>query len=88
MDLNWDWDCNMLFEEGCRRSEELPPRGAIAHVGQARPDWLHQVTWLGASGSSVRDFQARLVGQYYTREKAIAAVETTVKEAEHTVGGV
>ncbi len=87
MDFHWDWGCNTLFEEGCGCSDELPPLGAIAQILQARPDWPHQVTWLGAR-STVHDFSAKPPELYETREEAIAAVEVAVRHAGHTIGGV
>lgn len=87
MDFHWDWVCSTLFEEGCDCSEELPPQGALAHVGQPLPDWPYQVTWLGQR-SIVQDFVGKPAEQYDTWGEAIAAVEATVRDAGHTVNGV
>lgn len=86
MDFHWDWTCNTLFEEGCHCSNELPPRGAIAHVGRPGPEWPFQVTWMGAR-CQVMDFYGKPTEQHDTFDQAVAAVEEAVRNTGHTVDG-
>lgn len=86
MDFHWDWNCDTLFEHGCHCSAERPPRGAIAHVGQAISNYPYQVTWL-ADRSSIQDFRDLPSESYNTWEEAVRAVEATIRVAGHTVDG-
>jgi hypothetical protein len=86
--VNFRWDRGQLLEEGHTWSDELPPAGVVAQVGELPiPGHPYQVTWLLNLRGTVHDFADKSPEQHATQDVAINVVETTVRGAGHTVYG-